>query len=170
MIAIYQRGATYDPSLEKLRIRSRQRSGWLDIRWLLYSSMCQNFDKVRLKFSVMAPCTTIFPTIPLAAWVTPIISTIITATRHPRPKKCKPMLGMLHKQLWMKWNVQKKDMLRHNSGLPLLGLWNPLAMILVKNDWNLRRKSIIIVISYFVILSLQIMLLDLFPLVIVQKW
>ena len=37
------------------------------------------------------------------------------------------MLGMLHKQLGMRRNVQKTDMLRHNSSLPLFWLWRCLA-------------------------------------------
>ena len=60
MIAIYDRHGTFGPSLEKLPIQSRHRCCGLYTRWLLYEPVCQKFDQVSFKFSVMAPDSTIF--------------------------------------------------------------------------------------------------------------
>ena len=172
MIAIYRRHHTYCSSLEKLAIRSRHRCGLLHTGWFLRFVVSSNFDKLRFKFSVVAPHSTIFSDNSACCMGHTHNFHYIYGEKTPATEKSASRCSVcfINSLEWDETYKKPIIMWYRNSSLSLFGLWNPLAMILVKNDWNLRRKSIIIVISYFVILSLQIMLLDLFSLVIVQKW
>ena len=155
MIAIYDRHGTFGPSLAKLAIRSTNHCGWLHTGWFLMQLVFSNFDKLRFKFSVVAPHSTIFSDNSACCMGHTHNFHYIYGEKTPATEKSASRCSVCFINS-LEWDetYKKRDMLRHNNSLPLFGLWNPLAMILVKNDWNLRRKSIIIVISYFCILSL----------------
>ena len=131
MIAIYHCPATYGPILEELLIRSSNRLWWLYIQPLLMQPICQKFENVSFKFSVMSPDNTIFSSNSACCMGHTHNFLYIYDQKTPTAEKSASRCSECFRNT-LEWDetYKKNDILPHNSSLPLFWLWCCLARFL----------------------------------------